>query len=189
MKIVASVKNFEIALRTKLIRSGCIFKQSKSTLIIDLPLVLMQPDAELRYQIVSDLENAIFLIDVSENGGAKESMGNATIVCGGLTGKKITPYYVARGRTIPSGIHAQFGVPVMVSTVAGYRKKNIVDIEVQQHWIRQQESEAWIETKQLYFGPFIEMPKQLKHFQAAAEAAWKKCQCIDCRHVHYAKLC
>ena len=179
MKIVVRVPREDQTLVEILRSRGINAKLVKKGIIVEL-----SKDSENCLLIPSELpQDAVFMIDAAEEGGAMTNTGSGTIVCGS-SGKALKPYFVPKGYC--NGEHAYFAVPEKVCTITGFRRDN--NIIIHEHSIIKQDGNARIEVKELWSGRLDGLPETFMRFEQAAKAANQKGNCYHCRGIHYAAL-
>jgi len=184
-EIIAKM-SYSKGLFDELIENGFKVKAVKGGLIVNFNPVSEEDDNNV-FCIPQPLlmRDYNLLLNISENGGALESTGKATIVCG-LSGRPLIPYYIPSGPSV-CGNHAYFSIPNNAITVSSY--KNSYDIMIAKHQIVTSKKRATIETTSLWYGQMDDLlPDCFQDFQAAATAARAKANCYHCREPHFVAI-
>ena len=165
MNIIARLPSPELA--EKLQNKGLKAKAVRNATICKLPLY--DPDnPDTVWTVPGDLKEGTLLIDCAESGGlVNEDHGIATIVAG-VSGKALKPYYVPRHLQAET---AFFAVMNKAVTVRAWQDGIIL---ISKHEIESTSSAVWVETTEIWAGRLTKLPKKLKRFKAAAEAAVDK---------------
>lgn len=147
---------------------GLKAKAVKNAVICQLPPYNPEdPDSPV-WTLPGVLKEATLLIDCAEAGGLVEQGHGIGTVIAGVTGKALRPYYVPKRMQAET---AFFAVMNKVCTVTAWQDGVI---RISKHEIESESSAVWVETTEIWAGRLTRLPRKLKRFKAAAEAAVEK---------------